>query len=352
MRNKIQNSFHELPSSAHESLKNSLLVHLSQVTDETDPLIVTQLGLAIADLSLLMAAWENPVYDLMERFSKESSTIWPLITVLTLIPEEVDSRYLRLGRNRREEVLMKLQANSHSVSMFLVSMMQNFSHSATMMEKVIKCITSWISIQAIFISELADNLVINNCFQFLSNPDTDAKLHDISTDCLCTLLTCLECNTMKYEYGAPHMQIFNNVLALENAYLMSVASENIDKAINYCRVFTHLGEAFVDVIVKTPDEKPPHYSIKSFDMALNCVGHYDYEVAEITFNLWYRLSEKLYEHYHMAETVPQRYRPYIERLIMALFRHVQMDTDHEGLLIDGGSFCVSFLHLIYYSFTN
>ena len=42
MRTKIQLFFHELPVTAHESLRDSLLVHLSQINNHTNIVIVMQ----------------------------------------------------------------------------------------------------------------------------------------------------------------------------------------------------------------------------------------------------------------------------------------------------------------------
>lgn len=42
MRTKIQMSFHELPAESHNSLRDSLMEHISQVNDATNTVIVTQ----------------------------------------------------------------------------------------------------------------------------------------------------------------------------------------------------------------------------------------------------------------------------------------------------------------------
>lgn len=101
--------------------------------------------------------------------------------------------------------------------------------------------------------------------------------------------------------------------------------------------FFFAGESFLEKIVS--NEHQPHYSIKSLDLVLTCVGHYDYEIAEITFNLWYRLSEELYQRNN--DELTKHFKPYIERLISALYRHAQMDPDHEGLIDESDSFNVS-----------
>lgn len=95
---------------------------------------------------------------------------------------------------------------------------------------------------------------------------------------------------------------------------------------NYCRIFTELGESFLEKIVNTTYSNKTHYALKVLDLVLMCVGHHDYEVAEITFNLWYRLSEDLYQKNDEALTLT--FKPYVERLIESLCRHSRMEPDH------------------------
>lgn len=93
MRTKIHHSFHELPTEAHESLRNSLLEHISQINEDTNTVIVTQLCLALADLILQMPTWQQASLDLISRFSR--SNMWPLLEILTVLPEELESRSVR-----------------------------------------------------------------------------------------------------------------------------------------------------------------------------------------------------------------------------------------------------------------
>ena len=100
MRAKIEMSFHELPAEAHEGLRGSLMEHMTSVDENTNPIIVTQLSLALADLALQMPAWAEAVPELVARFGSERP--FALLEVLVVLPEEVGSRHLRLGANRRQ----------------------------------------------------------------------------------------------------------------------------------------------------------------------------------------------------------------------------------------------------------
>lgn len=343
MRNKIQNSFHELPANAHDSLRNSLITHIAQTTDTTEPTIVTQLCLALADLVLLMSAWTNPIGDLIEQLSVQPQGIRPLVVIFSLIPEEINSRYLRLGANRRQEIYAHLESHSRTVCDLLAACMANFAPEHKLHINIVHCLRSWLSVHAIAVRDIGNNTIVTHCFNTLNDAEADGKLHEAAADCLSALLQYME------EMSGPgaeqsqlelELQCYSGVMMLESAYHLTVAHEDLERANNLCRVFTVLSETFLQRIVngRSADGKS-HYALNSLDLVLNCVGHYDYELTEITFNLWFRLSEELYT--KNDDDLMVMFQPYVQRLISALYRHLQIDADHEGLIEDGDSFAVS-----------
>lgn len=325
MRTKIQLSFHELPSESHISLRDSLMEHISRVTENTNSVIVTQLCVALGDLALQMSSWEKPVIDLIERYS--STVPLALLEILTVLPEETASRALRLGANRRRQVLKQFSMSLTGVSHFLKACLETSGNVPQVQIKVLKCFTSWVTVHVISLPEMVDNIVVANAFHVLSNRTASPLLHEAAADCVCALLQCLEDNNNQQEI---EMRLLNGVLSLEQPFHLAVAHEDHENCINYCRVFTELAESFLEKIVSGSTPENPHFAIKIFDLVLTCVGHHDYEVAAITFNLWYRLSEELYQKHNDRLTL--LFKPYIERLIEALCRHCQMEPDHEGLL--------------------
>lgn len=169
-------------------------------------------------------------------------------------------------------------------------------------------------------------------------------MHDIASDCLCTLLQTLETpqSNKNQSQQLLELQLFSGVMSLEKAFQVSIVYENVDATVNYCRIFTVLGESFLERMVgdtETTADGNPHYSIKCLELVLKCVAHYDYEVARITFNLWYKLSEELYRRNN--DTLTAHFKPYVEALIGELLRHSQMEPDFEGLIDENEAFFVS-----------
>ncbi|CAH1174165.1 unnamed protein product [Phaedon cochleariae] len=341
MRTKIHQSFHELPQEVHNSLRDSLLDHINQINDATSTVIVTQLCVALADLALQMPSWQNPMLDLINRFSQNN--IWPLLEILTVFPEELESRSVRLGENRRLEVLEDMKICAPTVNEFLKHCSNLYSNNwqdhVQINVKILRCFTSWVSVGAIRLNDLAENVVINRAFEILNfKPQEDKRtlagaFHEAATDCVCTLLLCLEDNNNQMVL---ENYLFNNIVNLDVPYHLSVANEDQGKSMDYCRLFTELAESFLEKIISNSGHNQTHYAVKILDLVLMCVGHHDYEVAEITFNLWYVLSEELYQKNNKELT--ELFRPYVERLVTALCRHCQMEPDCDGLLEDGDDF--------------
>ena len=54
---------------------------------------------------------------------------------------------------------------------------------------------------------------------------------------------------------------------MEQPYHLAVAEEDMEKSLNYCRVFTELGETFLIKIVNQPAHQP-HFALSILDTIL------------------------------------------------------------------------------------
>jgi transportin-3 len=344
MRTKIQNSFHELPEPSHVPLRDSIVSHIEHITPETNPIITKQLALALADLILLMGSWQKPIECLLEKFASSSDSIQPLLITLTYVPEEIDSRYLRLGDNRRKQILKELDSSSSVLLGFLQNCLVN-NDSAVVQRihyDVITCFTSWVKMRCIATAEAASSMVFSYAFQILMNTATSTqKQMDIACDCICGVLESIDAEKITPEL---EREIFGGIMQLDRAYHESVSQEDSDKSMVLCRVFTVVAETYLGKMINGSAAGAPHYSVEVLDRLIMCVGHFDFEVAQITFNVWYRLSEELYDKNDDALT--SLFEKYVERLIEVLYKHCQQDADHEGLIDDDDSFSVSFVSFL------
>uniref|UniRef100_A0A672JY36 Transportin-3 n=1 Tax=Sinocyclocheilus grahami TaxID=75366 RepID=A0A672JY36_SINGR len=330
MKMKIQTSFYELPPETHTALRDSLLSHIQNLKD-LSPIIVTQLALAIADLALQMASWKGCVQTLIEKYSNDVSSMPFLIEILTVLPEEVHSRSLRIGANRRTEIIEDLAYYSTTVVTLLMTCAEKSGHDEKMLIKVFRCLGSWFNLGVLDNNFMANNQLLMILFQVLQRDETSTNLHEAASDCVCSALYAIENVAVHMPLA---MQLFQGVLSLETAYHMAVAREDLDKVLNYCRIFTELCETFLEMTVRTPGLGMG--DLRILELLLICAGHPQYEVVEISFNFWYRLGEHLYK---MNDPALHRvFKPYIQRLLHSLARHCQLDADHEGVPEDTDDF--------------
>lgn len=121
------------------------------------------------------------------------------------------------------------------------------------------------------------------------------------------------------------------IYELAEIYQHSVLNEDIDKSVNYSRIFTEMAESIVSpLIVDVASEQNNMPDLKIIYLLLDCIDHYDYEVAEITFHFWFRFTELI--HKKSAPNLLPLFNSILNKLILGLTRHCQLECDQEGLL--------------------
>lgn len=330
MRTKVQYYFHELQQSQYQSLRDSLLGHLFTLRNASHA-IVTQLCLTLADLAVQMPQWKEVVSELSQRLSTTVETLPIILEILTVLPEEVGSHHLRVGANRREEVVTELRASAGIVLNLLAACVDKFSDDGTVKAKMFRCAGSWVTLGAFPPAEFVQSKLLQATFKTLHEAECTDLLHEVAADFVCNALYTSE-NLDKQQLLAEGL--FKYVMMLPPAYEKAVNSEDIDRALNLCRIFTELGESFLHVLVNSPGKDLG--DLRTLTIILTCVKHYQYEVAEVTFNFWYRLSEALYKTENDDKIA--LFRPYFETLIEALCVHCRLEADAQGIPDDSDEF--------------
>jgi len=127
---------------------------------------------------------------------------------------------------------------------------------------------------------------------FACSLDESADAHETAADVICALLEMLNPDE---DPGDDMLCLEMNVLAavlnLEPCYLAVRELEDLDRSHNFCRVFTELAETFLTKIVVSSNPGS-HFAMPVFNAVVACCSQNDYEIADVTFNLWYLLSNK------------------------------------------------------------
>ncbi|KAJ1353594.1 hypothetical protein KIN20_010249, partial [Parelaphostrongylus tenuis] len=310
LRQKIMKSLSELPRETYYSLRESLISHLSQIDvsshDQVADATVTQLCLAVADLYIQVPEWNNWVAELLNRFSAlEGDRTRMLLTLLRVFPEEV--QLSKVGENRRNEIRNELACSGTSVTSYLSQVLECYSNDHDMIRKVLRCLSAYLQNPALSTDHLATSPLLNNVFQILAAPNAPNSLHDAATECIVSALLRAE------DHGA-HQALAKclqaSIYQLHAAFNNAVALEDMDKLQN----FAH------------PNSMGSMYTL---ELLLLLAGHHDYSLVEMTFNIWYRISEGLFS--FEDDQHIEKFKPYVIRYLDALYRHCRYDTEEEGI---------------------
>lgn len=330
IRSKILYSFRELPENTHESLKDSLLRHIESLYSMS-PAILTQLCLAVCDLALQMPGWHTPAITFMQQYGNNKESHSFLLELLTLLPEEVKNRTLRLGANRRSDIMEEMENCAPMVIDLIKACLTHESlKNERMMMKLMKCLASWFQLGVLPGNHVARIKLLEAPYDILRDIEAGAMVHEAACECVCAALYACEDVSRHRDLI---MVLFKGCHQLKDTFHVAVAHEDTDKCINLCRVFSDLSEALLEPIVQHPNDGLG--DLKTLDLLLICNGHFQYEVAEITFNVWYRLSDMLHE---SSDALKRKFAPYIQRLIHSLVTHCQIEPDNDVALDESNDF--------------
>jgi len=102
---------------------------------------MTQLCLALADLCLQMPQQNDYLINLMQQMEEYQPA---LIQLLTMLPEELGNRDLRLGDNRRNQVEDEYEKMCPAVLDVIYKIFHNSIQNAEIRTRCFKCLQQWI----------------------------------------------------------------------------------------------------------------------------------------------------------------------------------------------------------------
>lgn len=295
----------------------------------------------------LDTSWTNPIDELVN-----SGLNWyVLVEIITHLLEETNKAKQQgikgFTAARRQQVLKYLTSIGPKMISFLTNtlngvkqqlpaiidrsnMDQNHQMAEKLIAKIYRCLGAWFNVLDIDSINLIEPL-LTSIFASLQDPNTSDIIHDAAADTVCGAALLCE-DYQKYHQLAQYLLV--KVYQLEGVYQHSVDNEDLDKSVNYSRIFTELAESIIGpLIVETSRTQnalgssiPAQHLV---DLVLRCIDHFDTEVAEITFHFWYRFAEFLHKR---DDNSAHTYGQHVMKLLDGLACHCQLDPDQEGLL--------------------
>lgn len=346
IRTKIQYNFHELPAESHESLRNSLIEHLENLRESNLNTVQKQICVALSDLIMLMNTWHNPLPDIIQRFSKYSqegiSNV--LIEFLTILPEEISNKRLKLGQNRRDHLKRVFSGSSTFILQYLESCLKSCvekmqssanngagaAESQSKLRLIYKCFSSWIQEHLIDANLINQSQLFLYTFHLLCQPDTDLDLHEEASNCLVNMLLFYPFNARATEANYDLLvSLKQNICNLTGAYRQAEAKRSTEKCIDFCLIFTELCNALSFYYLHEPNSALGDMS--TVNLILLCGTHAEYEVFQKSFLFWFNISEEIYTNPE-SDKLCKQFRDYVYTLVDCVCKHCRLDHETESSL--------------------
>ena len=246
--------------------------------------VLTQLCLAVALLALHMESWLSVVPDLISNLTtppEQAAVKLPcLLELLTVLPEEVENFKVGIMPRRRQAFREMLKAAGQQVLQLLLQVCEQCRGQDVIMKRQLRCLSSWLRNAWLPSDQLAASPIMALAFASIASPE----LFECATD---VLVDAVHFSHDHEEHQQLIGLIVPQVLQLVPMYEESLRQEDDDSCRALCRIFTETGEQYLQLILRDPQWLPVVSAV------LRGAAHPDREVAEITFNFWYILSEEL-----------------------------------------------------------
>lgn len=300
-------------------LRNSLLTLLFEYRVGPKA-IITQLSIALADLAIQLSSWQDPVSYMIDALSTNSEMVNVLLEFLCVLPEELKgNRKLHFDSSvalGREEQL--LNSSSTKVVQLMLSYLAMarisliyLGDNKEILCQILECVNSWLHAGSISVSMLLESPIVDIAFELFESDE----LMDVCVDIICEVVLIASKpprSPQLLEKVYPKLQPMIAIIS-EKGY------DDPDRMRGICRILVETGEGFPDLFLT---------NYASFQPILNgmlvCAACEDLDIARITFNVWYLLSEELKK---SENTTKVPFKAVFEQLVSVVIKHLQYPAD-------------------------
>ncbi|KAI6658101.1 transportin-3-like [Oopsacas minuta] len=320
MRYKIKEHFDEIPVESHNALKDSLITNILSMPD-ANKTITTQLGLALADLAIVLPSWTNIVDDFINKFSTDLSCVPFLLTLLTLLPEELMfNDTLQVKQSRWEDCKRLLTDDITKIFHLLSICLEKFPDTETILIKVFDCIASWLTLGNLPIEELSKSPLLLLPFQAVTQATTSEEVFEAAADCISSQAYSVEYTP---EFQTFSQQLSENIMSLRPVFQACQEVDDFERSKSLAKCFMSYLDSYLPYILKDPDSG--FGSVLSLELLVDCINHGSIKIGEMTFDIWDNMAELL-ERYHESE-ITDPYKPIFRSLMIGMWKLCQYDKD-------------------------
>uniref|UniRef100_A0A183CJS9 MAT1 domain-containing protein n=1 Tax=Globodera pallida TaxID=36090 RepID=A0A183CJS9_GLOPA len=333
LRAKVLHSARELPSDAVAPLRDSLLNQLGSIESRlgrNTTAIVIQLSAALSDLYIQVVDWKGFVAQILVQLgSSPSSSSSPILLALfKALPEELYSRKLKIGENRRAEVEEEMAAHTETVLNKLFHLCStDASEENGLRSQAVNCLSSWLLNCRCPAGVLARSPFFRSVLSLLSQPNISQQLHDAATECAVNALQLIGYEGEKLVLSSEQSELAQllqqSIFETADAFRVAMREEDSEKLQNFARLYAEQSNAFLTEMAN--QHRKGFGDLRMMDMLQM--------LCEMSFNVWYQLSEYLYRCEDADfEELRCVFAPYVEKHILSVCKHCRVEPDSHELL--------------------
>jgi transportin-3 len=285
---------------------------------------------------MLMNSWENPVPEIIQRFTKPPDCMNALIEFLTILPEEINNKRLKLGQNRRDQLRFIFKNSSLYIIQFLEANLKTCldnqlltSNNNSKIRLIYKCLSSWIDEKLIEPNLIANTPLFAYMFQLYFHPETELDLHEDITNCLVNVLLMYPFNQRITDSNKDLLiSLKTNIINLAPAYKQCEEQQQIEKCMDFCLIFTELCNALSFYFINEPTSLLG--DLNTINLLIMCATHKEYEVFQRSFIFWFNISEEIYTN-SQSDKLCVQFRNFIYPLIDSACKHCRLASNHQSI---------------------
>ncbi|KAG8830659.1 Nuclear import receptor [Serendipita sp. 399] len=311
LKTKVVYDLNQLPPEQLPLLRDTLVSALQQFSAGPRNTLV-QISLALSSLSMQMPEWApTAVQNLIETLGTTPEYVPGLLQFLAVLPDDVstNTRIPVSDDEYRTRSQLLLTENCENVLKLLNMYITAQGITSHIQKLVFEVLSSWVVSGEISASMLGQTPLFDSMFEALATEE----LFEMAGDLLCDFIH----ETQELD---DNMQVIEKIvprlIALQPQ--LEADKEDPDRLRLWCKIFCEAGETYRMLIVHHTDTFLP-----LVQAIAQCAASDDLDIAQLTFNFWYRLGQSLGK----QRTIPSDISKVYEAVLSTFIGHIHFPMD-------------------------
>uniref|UniRef100_A0A5S6Q749 CCDC50_N domain-containing protein n=1 Tax=Trichuris muris TaxID=70415 RepID=A0A5S6Q749_TRIMR len=328
LRRKIQNKFDDLQPSMYDYLRDALLAGIRMTSYSKNRSGVTQVCLALSGMYMKIGTWEDFVGDLFPKLNDSTENTMKFIVLVTLLLQDLKESTVKISVNRRTAMVSLLQNQATMLLDLTTQMFYTVEQDPADCVAIMQAFAAYISV-ILSSQDALKSKLMEVAFNLMASPSVSNPLHRAATECIAEVLCKIEdVQTFQEGEDTPLGFVYSKVSSFRPAFLDAMEKKNVDRMINFTRVYVELAKDMTMVMIVSSGTN--QQAMKPVGWLLDAMEFHNYKILETSAEFWYYFSEMLYQSSDNTQCA-NAFRALIARLISMFLRQCRFQADFDGV---------------------